>query len=98
MVATSRFVLRGALAAAVTVLASSHSGMIAVAQQVAPEARIVYVDNDPVVLAHAHTLLRSTPGGSTAYVDGDARDPQRILAQAKETELSGKPNPKASRW
>ena len=57
----------------------------AVAQQVASDVRVVYVDNDPVVLAHAHTLLKSTQGGSTAYVDGDARDPQRILAQARET-------------
>lgn len=57
----------------------------AVAQQIAPDVRVVYVDNDPVVLAHAHTLLKSTPGGSTAYVDGDARDPQRILARAEET-------------
>jgi hypothetical protein len=54
----------------------------AVAQQVAPESRIVYVDNDPVVLAHAHTLLRGTPEGRTAYVNGDAREPQRILAEA----------------
>jgi S-adenosyl methyltransferase len=57
----------------------------AVAQQVAPDARIVYVDNDPVVLAHAHTLLVSTPEGSTAYVDGDVRHPASILAQAKAT-------------
>jgi hypothetical protein len=57
----------------------------AVAQEVAPDARIVYVDNDPVVLANAHTLLKGAPEGSTAYVDGDAREPARILARAKET-------------
>ncbi len=57
----------------------------AVAQQVAPEARIVYVDNDTVVLAHAHTLLQGMPEGSTAYVDGDVREPDRILARAGAT-------------
>jgi hypothetical protein len=57
----------------------------AVAQQVAPEARIVYVDNDPVVLANAHTLLRGTPQGSTAYINGDARKPGGILADAAAT-------------
>lgn len=57
----------------------------AVAQQVAPESRIVYVDNDPVVLAHAHTLLRGTAEGRTAYIDGDARDPQHILDEGAAT-------------
>jgi hypothetical protein len=57
----------------------------AVAQQVAPESRIVYVDNDPVVLAHAHALLRGTPEGRTAYINGDARDPENILARAAAT-------------
>ena len=42
-----------------------------VAQRVAPDSRIVYVDNDPLVLAHARALLTSTPEGATAYVDGD---------------------------
>lgn len=56
-----------------------------VAQEVAPDSRIVYVDNDPVVLAHAHALLRSTPEGATAYVDGDLRDPEAVLAQAGAT-------------
>jgi hypothetical protein len=55
-----------------------------VAQQIAPESRIVYVDNDPIVLAHARALLTSTPEGATAYIQADARDPGRILAEAAE--------------
>ena len=51
-----------------------------VAQQVAPEARVVYVDNDPLVLVHARALLTSTPQGRTAYVDADLRDPEAIFA------------------
>ena len=53
-----------------------------VAQSVAPESRIVYVDNDPVVLAHARALLTSDPAGATACIDADLRDPQHILASA----------------
>ncbi len=56
-----------------------------VAQEVAPEARIVYVDNDPVVLAHAHALLVGTPEGVTDYVDADLRDPEKIVAAAAGT-------------
>jgi SAM-dependent methyltransferase len=56
-----------------------------VAQELAPESRIVYVDHDPVVLAHAHALLRSTPEGKTAYVDGDLREPDAILDRAAAT-------------
>ncbi|MEV1068691.1 SAM-dependent methyltransferase [Streptomyces sp. NPDC050263] len=56
-----------------------------VAQRLAPESRIVYVDNDPLVLAHARALLTSTPEGATAYVDADVLDPERILAAAAET-------------
>jgi ubiquinone/menaquinone biosynthesis C-methylase UbiE len=56
-----------------------------VAQRSAPESRIVYVDNDPMVLAHARALLYSTPEGATAYVDADVLDPDRILAAAAET-------------
>jgi hypothetical protein len=56
-----------------------------VAQGIAPESRIVYVDNDPIVLAHADALLRSTPEGECAYLDADVRDPQKILAQAAHT-------------
>ncbi|WP_030166475.1 SAM-dependent methyltransferase [Spirillospora albida] len=56
-----------------------------VAQSVHPHARVVYVDNDPVVLAHARALLDSNPAGATAYLDADLREPGRILAQAAET-------------
>src|SRR6516225_2424698 len=53
-----------------------------VAQAVAPESRVVYVDNDPVVLLHARALLASHPAGATDYVDADLRDPQKILDDA----------------
>jgi O-methyltransferase involved in polyketide biosynthesis len=56
-----------------------------VAQRVAPEARVVYVDNDPVVLAHARALLTSSPEGATAYVDADLHDPDTILRLAAPT-------------
>src|SRR3954469_17845110 len=53
-----------------------------VAQRITPRSRIVYVDNDPIVLAHARALLTSTPEGSTAYVDADARDTAKIVEAA----------------
>lgn len=53
-----------------------------VAQRVAPDARIVYVDNDPIVATHAQALLESTPQGATAYVEADLRDPEGVLEQA----------------
>jgi len=56
-----------------------------VAQSVAPECRIVYVDNDPLVLTHARALLTSTPEGATDYVDADLRDPDKILEAAAAT-------------
>jgi SAM-dependent methyltransferase len=56
-----------------------------VAQAAAPDARIVYVDNDPIVLAHARTLLTTTPQGATAYLDADLRDPPAILQAAAQT-------------
>jgi len=56
-----------------------------VAQRVAPESRIVYVDHDPIVLAHARALLTSKPEGVCAYVDADLRDPDAILAAAADT-------------
>ncbi len=56
-----------------------------VAQRVAPDARIVYVDNDPIVLAHANALLTSTPEGRTAYLDADLYDPKSVLEAAAET-------------
>jgi hypothetical protein len=55
-----------------------------VAQAIAPECRVVYVDNDPIVLAHARALLTSTPEGVTSYVDADARDTARVLRGAAE--------------
>jgi O-methyltransferase involved in polyketide biosynthesis len=56
-----------------------------VAQSVAPESRIVYVDNDPLVLSHARALLTSSPEGVTAYLDADLRDTGYILEQAADT-------------
>jgi SAM-dependent methyltransferase len=56
-----------------------------VAQRAAPESRIVYVDNDRVVLTHARALLTSTPEGATSYIDADVRDSATILRQAAET-------------
>jgi len=56
-----------------------------VAQRVAPDSKIVYVDNDPLVLAHAQALLTSTPQGDCAYIDSDVRDPDRILNQTSAT-------------
>jgi S-adenosyl methyltransferase len=50
-----------------------------VVQAVAPDARVVYVDNDPIVLTHARALLTSTPEGRTTYVDANLRNPQAIL-------------------
>lgn len=57
----------------------------AVAQDCAPESRIVCVDNDPVVLAHAHQLIKSTPQGAAAFIDADLRNPDHILTQAAAT-------------
>jgi hypothetical protein len=56
-----------------------------VAQRAAPSARVVYVDNDPIVLAHARALLTSSPDGATAYLDADARQPAAILRRAAAT-------------
>jgi S-adenosyl methyltransferase len=53
-----------------------------VAQAIAPESRIVYVDNDPIVLSHARALLTSGPEGATGYLDADARDTGKILTEA----------------
>jgi S-adenosyl methyltransferase len=53
-----------------------------VAQAVAPESRVVYVDNDPVVLAHARALLTSGAQGVTSYLDADLRDTGRVLSAA----------------
>jgi len=56
-----------------------------VAQAIASDSRIVYVDNDPVVLVHARALLRSAPEGVTSYLDADARDPSKIIASSRLT-------------
>jgi hypothetical protein len=56
-----------------------------VAQAAAPDSRVVYVDNDPLVLAHARALLTSSAGGATAYLDADLRDTGKILEQAAAT-------------
>ena len=62
-----------------------------VAQSAAPGARIVYVDNDPIVLLHAQALLTSSPGGAVAYLDADLRDPGKILGEAGRTLDFGRP-------
>jgi S-adenosyl methyltransferase len=56
-----------------------------VAQSVAPECRVVYVDHDPVVLAHARALVTSSPEGAADYIDADLRDPSKILHEAGRT-------------
>jgi hypothetical protein len=56
-----------------------------VAQRVAPESKIVYVDNDPLVLVHAQALLTSSREGVTDYLDADLNDPDNILEQAART-------------
>ena len=56
-----------------------------IAQRIAPQSRVVYVDNDPVVLAHARALLTSGPAGTTDYLDADLSDPETILLDAANT-------------
>ncbi|MER7698109.1 MULTISPECIES: SAM-dependent methyltransferase [unclassified Streptomyces] len=56
-----------------------------VAQSIAPDSRIVYVDNDPIVLAHAEALLTSAPEGRTAYVDADLSDVDAVVDEAAKT-------------
>jgi DNA-binding HxlR family transcriptional regulator len=56
-----------------------------IAQQPAPESRVVYADNDPMVLAHARALLTSSPQGACDYIDADLREPGKILARASQT-------------
>jgi SAM-dependent methyltransferase len=50
-----------------------------VAQEIAPESRVLYVDNDPIVLAHARALMSGTPQGSVAFIQADLREPEAIL-------------------
>jgi hypothetical protein len=61
------------------------------AQRIAPECRIVYTDNDPLVLVHARALLTSTPEGACDYVDADLREPGKILEKAAKTLDFSKP-------
>ena len=61
------------------------------AQSVAPDAKIVYVDNDPIVLLHAQALLTSSAEGVTAYLDADLRDQEKILSEAAKTLDFGQP-------
>ena len=69
----------------------SASNTHEVAQSVAPESRVVYVDNDPMVLAHARALLASGPAGATDYIDADLRDPRQILDGAAQLLDFGRP-------
>jgi hypothetical protein len=62
-----------------------------IAQRIAPECRIAYVDNDPLVLVHAQALLTSTPEGVCDYIDADLRQPAKILERAAETLDFSKP-------
>ncbi|GIH20835.1 SAM-dependent methyltransferase [Rugosimonospora africana] len=57
-----------------------------IVQDVTPDARVVYADNDPIVLVHARALLTGTPAGRTAYIDADLRDPGKILGSAELTD------------
>lgn len=56
-----------------------------IAQRIAPESQIVYVDFDPLVLVHARALLTSSPEGATDYIDADGRDSAKVLAEAART-------------
>ncbi|MFE5666872.1 SAM-dependent methyltransferase [Streptomyces niveus] len=58
-----------------------------VVQEITPESHVVYVDNDPIVLAHARALLNSDPEGATAYVDADMQDPESITQSPQFREL-----------
>jgi SAM-dependent methyltransferase len=62
-----------------------------VAQCIRADCRIVYVDNDPVVLSHARALLNSAPEGLVSYIDADAREPEKVIAEAARTLDFGEP-------
>ncbi|MFI7275258.1 SAM-dependent methyltransferase [Streptomyces sp. NPDC049879] len=62
-----------------------------VAQRVAPSSKIVYVDNDPLILLHAQALLTSAPEGVTQYIDADLHAPETVLAEAAKTLDLGRP-------
>ena len=61
------------------------------AQREAPDSRVVYADNDPIVLTHARALLRGSPLGGKAHLDADMRFPDLILAEAAKTLDFGPP-------
>jgi hypothetical protein len=65
------------------------------AQAIDPAARVVYVDNDPVVLAHARALMISSDQGAVAYVDADLRDPEKLLALPELTRVLDRDQPVA---
>ncbi|MEV8036201.1 SAM-dependent methyltransferase [Streptomyces sp. NPDC002742] len=56
-----------------------------IVQAVTPAARVAYVDNDPIVLRHAEALLHSTPQGRTAFIQANVQEPEKILAEARDT-------------
>jgi SAM-dependent methyltransferase len=58
-----------------------------IAQAIAPESRVAYIDNDPIVLAHARALMSSTPEGATCFVDADFRDPRSIIENLRLREV-----------
>ncbi|MDW6057873.1 SAM-dependent methyltransferase [Streptomyces sp. FXJ1.4098] len=66
-----------------------------IAQAVHPEARVVYVDNDPIVMAYARALLSSGPEGRTGYIEADLREPERILADEELWEVLDRSRPVA---
>ncbi|WP_019635068.1 SAM-dependent methyltransferase [Actinomadura atramentaria] len=61
------------------------------AQRLAPESRVVYVDNDPLVLVHARALLSSSPEGVTEYLEADMREPAKVVEAAARTLDFGRP-------
>lgn len=64
-----------------------------IVQAIRPTARIVYADNDPIVLRHAEALLVSSPEGATDYLHADAREPEAILERARGCWTSTGPSP-----
>ena len=69
----------------------SHDNTHEIVQRVAPESRVVYVDRDPMVIAHARALLTSNPAANTDYIDGDVNDPGSILSSARAKLDFGQP-------
>src|SRR5487761_971360 len=71
----------------------SHDNTHEIAQRVAVDSKIVYVDNDPLVLAHARALLTSSAAGGTDYIDADLNDPEALLRVAREKLDFTRPGP-----